>query len=68
MNTVLADFFAGVGRRQHPWPAGRADLHWHLLAGARLRPYRPRPIRPSPTGPVSLHSAPWRAGHRLCRW
>jgi 2'-5' RNA ligase len=25
------DFFAAVETRTHPWPAGRSDLHWHLL-------------------------------------
>lgn len=25
------DFFDQIERRAHPWPAGRADLHWHLL-------------------------------------
>ena len=27
----VADFFAGVESRRHAWPAGRADLHWHVL-------------------------------------
>lgn len=27
----MADFFARVESRTHPWPAGRADLHWHLM-------------------------------------
>ncbi|MFD8851855.1 2'-5' RNA ligase family protein [Streptomyces sp. NPDC059604] len=26
---MIEDFFAGV---EHRWPAGRADLHWHILA------------------------------------
>jgi hypothetical protein len=27
----VADFFEAVESRHHAWPAGRADLHWHLL-------------------------------------
>jgi len=27
----MQDFFAAVEAREHPWPAGRRDLHWHLL-------------------------------------
>ncbi|MEU5053561.1 2'-5' RNA ligase family protein [Streptomyces sp. NPDC021096] len=27
----MESFFAGVESRRNPWPAGRADLHWHLL-------------------------------------
>ncbi|MEU5417854.1 2'-5' RNA ligase family protein [Streptomyces sp. NPDC020667] len=29
--TLVQDFFAGVESRRNAWPAGRADLHWHLL-------------------------------------
>ncbi|SOD67088.1 2'-5' RNA ligase superfamily protein [Streptomyces zhaozhouensis] len=32
MNTsTVADFFGEIETRHHAWPAGRADLHWHLL-------------------------------------
>lgn len=27
----MEDFFARIETRTHPWPAGRRDLHWHLL-------------------------------------
>ncbi|MCZ7430109.1 2'-5' RNA ligase family protein [Streptomyces sp. WMMC1477] len=27
----IEDFFTRVETRHHAWPAGRADLHWHLL-------------------------------------
>ncbi|MFE7570674.1 hypothetical protein ACFU76_27575 [Streptomyces sp. NPDC057539] len=27
----MEDFFTGVEQRAHAWPAGRADLHWHIL-------------------------------------
>ncbi|GGR20775.1 hypothetical protein GCM10010497_23880 [Streptomyces cinereoruber] len=38
----MEDFFAKVGRF---WPAGRRDLHWHILptpteADALIAPYR----------------------------
>jgi len=41
----MDDFFARVVNRAHAWPAGRRDLHWHLLpspseADALARPYR----------------------------
>lgn len=29
--SFVEDFFAGVESRRNAWPAGRADLHWHLL-------------------------------------
>lgn len=28
---TVDDFFRRVETRQHAWPAGRPDLHWHLL-------------------------------------
>ncbi|MEU9189452.1 2'-5' RNA ligase family protein [Streptomyces sp. NPDC048484] len=36
MAAHMEDFFAGVESRQHAWPAGREDLHWHLLHDAAL--------------------------------
>lgn len=27
----MKNFFQGVETRTHPWPAGRPDLHWHVL-------------------------------------
>jgi hypothetical protein len=30
-DTTVDDFFNRVETRRHAWPAGRADLHWHLL-------------------------------------
>jgi 2'-5' RNA ligase len=27
----MQDFFERVENREHAWPAGRRDLHWHLL-------------------------------------
>lgn len=27
----MKDFFEGAETHAHPWPAGRRDLHWHLL-------------------------------------
>ncbi|MFE4212250.1 2'-5' RNA ligase family protein [Streptomyces sp. NPDC056844] len=27
----MENFFARVSSRAHPWPADRADLHWHIL-------------------------------------
>jgi 2'-5' RNA ligase len=27
----MKNFFAAAETREHPWPAGRRDLHWHLL-------------------------------------
>ncbi|MFF2941255.1 hypothetical protein ACFVSQ_15580 [Streptomyces niveus] len=40
----MDDFFAKVMGRTHAWPAGRRDLHWHLLpskeeAEALTEPY-----------------------------
>jgi hypothetical protein len=32
----INDFFAEVESRQHAWPAGREDLHWHLLHDTTL--------------------------------
>ncbi|WP_181785316.1 2'-5' RNA ligase family protein [Streptomyces phytophilus] len=28
---IVKDFFDAVESREHAWPAGREDLHWHLL-------------------------------------
>ncbi|MDX3024985.1 2'-5' RNA ligase family protein [Streptomyces acidiscabies] len=41
----MDNFFARVTSREHAWPAGRRDLHWHLLpspdeAAALTEPYR----------------------------
>lgn len=41
----MDDFFARAMGRRHAWPAGRRDLHWHLLpsteeATALTEPYR----------------------------
>ncbi|WP_128381302.1 hypothetical protein [Streptomyces cavernae] len=52
MAASVEDFFAGVESRQHSWPAGRDDLHWHLLHDAALVeeqllvPYRELTHRP----------------------
>jgi 2'-5' RNA ligase len=47
----LQDFFDRVENRTHPWPAGRRDLHWHLLphpvaARQLVEPYRELAHRP----------------------
>ncbi|MFF4534282.1 2'-5' RNA ligase family protein [Streptomyces sp. NPDC001407] len=61
MSTFVEDFFAGVESRRHAWPAGRADLHWHLLFDeqavhdALIAPYRHIADRPG-LAPVA---APW---------
>ncbi|RLU82604.1 hypothetical protein CTZ27_30045 [Streptomyces griseocarneus] len=57
----LESFFAGVESRRHAWPAGRPDLHWHLLFrdedvhNALVEPYRLITNRPG-LAPVA---APW---------
>ncbi|MFF3730955.1 2'-5' RNA ligase family protein [Streptomyces sp. NPDC002476] len=61
MTTVVGDFFQTVETRQHAWPAGRADLHWHLLFEEQVvrevlvEPYRSITHRPG-LAPVQ---APW---------
>ncbi|NXY95811.1 hypothetical protein HYE82_15705 [Streptomyces sp. BR123] len=47
----MDDFFARVTSRKHAWPAGRADLHWHILhtpaaVGQLTDPYRELVDRP----------------------
>jgi hypothetical protein len=48
----IDDFFAGVESRRPAWPAGREDLHWHLLFDEGLvqtqlvLPYRELTHRP----------------------
>ncbi|GAA2720675.1 MULTISPECIES: 2'-5' RNA ligase family protein [Streptomyces] len=59
--TLVNDFFAGVESRRNAWPAGRADLHWHLLFDTTavhqklVEPYRAITHRPG-LAPVA---APW---------
>ncbi|MFJ9617864.1 2'-5' RNA ligase family protein [Streptomyces noursei] len=48
----MEDFFANVENRRHAWPAGRRDLHWHLLPDPAVvherlvEPYRELTHRP----------------------
>ncbi|MFE4664572.1 2'-5' RNA ligase family protein [Streptomyces sp. NPDC056716] len=50
--TGVEDFFVRVESRRHPWPAGRDDLHWHILHDTAaveermVRPYRELTDRP----------------------
>ncbi|MEU3602255.1 DUF4097 family beta strand repeat-containing protein [Streptomyces sp. NPDC006798] len=59
----MGDFFAAVESRQHAWPAGQKDLHWHLLFDQRLvhealfAPYR------TLTGQPGLEPVPARWAH-----
>lgn len=52
MTTAIGDFFHTVETRRHAWPAGRADLHWHLLFEEQVvreslvEPYRAITHRP----------------------
>ncbi|MBO2461517.1 2'-5' RNA ligase family protein [Actinomadura violacea] len=59
----MDDFFAGVESRKDAWPAGRADLHWHVLFDteqvrtALTDPYTELTHRPGiePVAPEWLH-------------
>ncbi|WP_414170916.1 2'-5' RNA ligase family protein (plasmid) [Streptoverticillium reticulum] len=59
--SFMESFFDRVESRRNPWPAGRADLHWHLLPDqavvreALVEPYRAITHRPG-LAPVP---APW---------
>lgn len=52
MAASVEDFFSRVESRRHAWPAGREDLHWHLLYDEALVeerlvvPYRELTHRP----------------------
>lgn len=59
----MDDFFSRVESREHPWPAGRPDLHWHVLFStdkvrtALTGPYAELTHRPglAPVPPEWLH-------------
>lgn len=59
----MDDFFTTVESREHAWPAGRADLHWHVLfstdevRAALTDPYAELTHRPGlePVPPEWLH-------------
>ncbi|GAA2666529.1 hypothetical protein GCM10010400_28870 [Streptomyces aculeolatus] len=53
----MENFFARV-ERDHPWPAGREDLHWHLLPPAPVRRALTDRYRPVATLPGMAAVAP----------
>lgn len=68
----MDDFFARVENREHAWPAGRADLHWHVLFDTEqvremlTDPYRELTHRPgiAPVAPEWLHMTVLHSGPR----